>query len=127
MFGLSTLASSLIGAALLAAASFGGGFYAGHHWESVALADQRAQDAEKAAGDAAAALKRLEGFVSSMNLASAQYDQTIQQIANGFQTVQKDFANATKAKPLPVNCKPDAGRVRALTASIAAVNSAANP
>ena len=62
-----------------------------------------------------------------MNLASAQYDQTIQQIANGFQTVQKDFANATKAKPLPVNCKPDAGRVRALTASIAAVNSAANP
>lgn len=41
-----------------------------------------------------------------------------------FAALSKDLKNATKAKPLPVDCKPDAGRVRSLAAAISAANSA---
>ena len=40
--------------------------------------------------------------------------------------IEKEFADA-RSRPLPLDCKPDAGRVRALSAAIAAVNAAAYP
>jgi hypothetical protein len=126
VFGLSTLVSSLIGAGLLALASFGGGFYAGHHWESVALANQKVQDAQKVAADAAAALTRLELFVNSLQAASVQYRTQTDALDAKLTSIEKEFADA-RSQPLPIDCKPDALRVRALSAAIAAVNAAAYP
>lgn len=40
-------------------------------------------------------------------------------------TISRDFDRATKAAPLPVDCKPDAVRLRALANAVAATNTAA--
>lgn len=41
-----------------------------------------------------------------------------------FHNIKEDFKNAIHATPLPVDCKPDAGRLRSLTAAVNAANAA---
>ena len=57
-----------------------------------------------------------------MNAAGAGYQASLAAIDAQFSNLQKGLSNAIAAKPLPVDCKPDAGRVRQLAAAVAAAN-----
>jgi hypothetical protein len=72
----------------------------------------------------AASLNQLQGFISKMDAAGGDYSAALAQINADFDALKKEFANAT-LKPLPADCKPDAGRLRVLTDAVAAANKGA--
>lgn len=102
----------------------GGGFYAGHHWAGDDLQALRAQVAQQHADTADASLKKLQDYIAGIQAASTEYGQTRDQLFTRLDKIQKDFRNAIKPAPLPADCRPDAGRVHALTESVDATNAA---
>lgn len=86
----------IIGIVLGAVAVFGGGFYAGHHWESDALNAYEASVQAKAAADNAAALQVLQQHDAQANAAvtAAQTDAATRQ--QQLQTLQNEINNAPK-------------------------------
>lgn len=87
------------------------------------IANMKTVNAENVASNVAASLAQLQGFISTMNMADANYNAALTAIDKQFAIVESEFKNATQ-KPLPVDCKPDAGRLRILTDAVAATNSA---
>lgn len=69
-----------------------------------------------------ASLAKLNGFIANMNTADANYQLDLTRIGSTFASLQKELQNALAQKPLPVDCKPDANRLRILQASISAAN-----
>lgn len=100
----------------------GAGFYAGHHWAGDDLEILRAQVAQQHADTADASLKKLQGFIAQMQVASQDYGQTRDQLFARLDLLRKDLHNAAKAVPLPPDCRPDAGRVRALSEAVDTTN-----
>jgi hypothetical protein len=89
------------------------------------IAELRQAKAETEAQNASASLKQLTDGIARLDDAS-KYIAGIKFMLNGkLDGISKDLKNAQKAMPLPVDCKPDFERVRALNAAIAAANSAA--
>lgn len=82
------------------------------------------QIANTQAASATAALTQLQGFISNMHAAATDYGNTVSDIDARFAALQKGLHYA---KPLPVDCKPDADRVRGLAAAIAAANKNSSP
>lgn len=111
-----------LGVATLVAA--GGGFYAGHHWAGDDLQQLRAQVAQQDADTADASLKKLQGFIDQMQVASQEYGQSRDQMFARLDLLRKEFRNAVKAAPLPPGCFPDAARVRALSEAVDTTNAA---
>ncbi len=60
-----------------------------------------------------------------MQTASAGYQSDKDALNNKLNALAKDFANAIKAKPLPLDCIPDSVRLHNLSAAVAAANAAA--
>lgn len=87
--------------------------------QAVQLANSKAQTAS-----VTASLTQLQGFIDTMHGASADYQGALASITADFAALKKDFHNAT-LKPLPVDCRPDAGRLRLLTDAVAAANKGA--
>lgn len=87
--------------------------------QKVQLAYSQAQTA-----NVTASLTQLQGFIASMHAADANYGAALDSINAQFAKLKKDLANA-KLNPLPVDCKPDVGRLRVLTGAVAAANQGA--
>jgi hypothetical protein len=102
----------------------GGGFYAGHHWAGDDLQQLRAQVAQQHADTADASLKKLQGFIDQMQVASQEYGQSRDQMFARLDLLRKEFRNAVKAAPLPADCRPDAVRVRNLSEAVDTTNAA---
>lgn len=74
------------------------------------------------AASVTASLTRLTGFISRMNTADANYQSDLQNIKAQFAAIQKGMQDAIKAKPLPIDCKLDAGRLSIVRAAVANAN-----
>lgn len=111
----------LAGAALLLL----GAAYASHYVTKAV--DDRAysalqlSQANKNTADVSASLSQLQGFISNMHAAGDGYQADMAAIKADFANLQKEFHNAT-LKPLPVDCRPDAGRLRLLQDAVSAAN-----
>lgn len=112
--------AAALGLSTLAAA--GGGFYAGHHWAGDDLQKLRAEMAQQHADTAEASLKKLQGFIDSMQAAAVGYGQDRDKLNASLDALRKDLLHAIKTSPLPPDCRPDAGRVRALSEAIDTTN-----
>lgn len=81
---------------------------------------------EQKAADVSASLAKLQGFIAAMNSASTEYGDTRAELFKRLDALNRNFRNAIKAAPLPIDCKPDPVRVQALTNAIDAANAAAS-
>lgn len=72
----------------------------------------------------AASLTQLQTFISNMHAADDGYNGDVADIKTQFAKLKKDLTNAF-LHPLPVDCKPDAVRLRVLGAAVDAANKAA--
>jgi hypothetical protein len=100
------------------------------HWIDANAYGIRIAQLHQAASDRNAinaqnALNTLTAWIDAQHVAQSNYRQSLQNIDAQFSALQKDLANARK-KPLPVDCKPDAGRMSVFAAAIAAANNTAN-
>ena len=75
MFPIPSLSTvKLAGMLLASVALFGGGLYAGYHWEAAALASYKAAVTDAAAKAEAAALARQQALQAQVDQLSAQYE-----------------------------------------------------
>jgi hypothetical protein len=116
------LAGLVIG---LGAAAAGGAWFEATLKDKT-IADLKLQQSQSQTKSVQASLDQLTGFISKMNVADAQYQGALASIDQKFSAVQAEWKNAT-AKPLPVDCKPDALRLRVLATAVAATHQAASP
>lgn len=86
------------------------------------IADGKTQLANFKAASASAALTQLTGFIDKLHTSENDYTATLQTINNQYVSIQKGLSDAIAKKPLPANCKPDAGRLRVLTDAVTAAN-----
>lgn len=92
-----------------------------HNANAVEISQLKTDAANQRAVNATAALTQLTGFIDKMHEADSSYAGALADIDNRFSLIQKGLTNARRV-PLPVDCKPDTGRVRSLTDAIAAAN-----
>jgi hypothetical protein len=116
-----------LGAVVLA---LGGAAYAGHYvtkavddraYSKLELAQSKADT--KSVQDS---LAQLQGFITTMDAAGGDYTAALATIKAQFATIQKELHNAT-LKPLPADCRPDAGRLRVLTDAVNATRQGSEP
>lgn len=91
----------------------------------ITIADMKTAAANIQTANATASLKQFETDAGLIHDAAVSYAADKTNLAARMDAISKDFANAIKAKPLPLDCKPDADRLRNLAAAIAATNTAA--
>lgn len=84
------------------------------------------QHSEEKAVSATEALNKLTSYVDGINISAIDYGKTSRSLGTKIDLLAKDFQNV-KTNPLPIDCKPDANRMRALSAAIATTNSAIGP
>ena len=112
------VAAAVVAGALAAS----GTYYVVHNADEVAIGKLKLAASMADTASVKASMTELQGFITSMHLADAGYQADMAGINDHFATVEKEFANAKISKPLPVDCKPDAGRLRVLTDAVAAAN-----
>jgi len=108
-------------AGFAAALSVGATYYVVHNANAAEIANLHTAAAETKADNVSAALAQLTGFISNMHNADAGYNSDLASIKNQFAALELEFKNAT-VKPLPLDCKPDVGRLRILSAAVTAAN-----
>jgi hypothetical protein len=113
------------GAALALAAAFGAGMWLQGTIKDRRIAQIERDAAEQTAIDATAAITTLQRFVSQMNLAAVDYGKNQDALFAKLDALNKRFRDATKAAPLPVDCRPDDIRMQHLFEAISAANAAA--
>lgn len=88
------------------------------------IADLKREKAEESVRQKQAVLNDIETATRNMQNAvqGAQID--LDGFANQMASFRKEFKDAKNANPLPVDCKPDAVRVHALSAAARAVDQA---
>lgn len=89
------------------------------------IAQMQRDQARAAVLAANASLQQFAADADSIHTSAAIFTKAQLGLDVTFGKISKDFHAATKAAPLPVDCKPDAVRLRALSSAIAAANSAA--
>jgi hypothetical protein len=114
----------LAGVAILVLGASAGTGWGVHKVDTVAYQALQLKQAQADTKSVAASLDQLQGFISTMHTADADYTASLEAIAQNLQLIKKEFADAT-LKPLPVDCKPDAGRLRVLTDAVAKANAGA--
>lgn len=82
-----------------------------------------AQHASEDAARTAASLKQFQDIAKQINDAAQRYVVFQGSLGNQIDLITKDLHNVT-SKRLPVDCKPDVGRLRVLHDAITAANSA---
>jgi len=116
----------VLAAVASAALSAGATYYIVHNANAVEIAGLQLQIANGQTMSVQNALSQLEYFISTMHTAEANYSDDLEAIAKRFDSVDKELKNAT-SKPLPVDCKPDANRLHALSDAINAANQTNTP
>jgi len=89
------------------------------------IADLKREQADIRATQAAGALNDLVAAASNINAAAKGYVDARDDLISAMSAITKDLKNVQKQNPLPVNCRPDAGRLRSFQAAVAAANAAA--
>lgn len=108
---------------LLAGASVG---WVVNGWRmSAALAEAREARAVDSAESARAALVDLAEGASKVRAMADSYNSERAEFSGKLDQLSKDFKSYAKDKPLPPDCRPDAGRVRSLADAVAAAKQAA--
>lgn len=111
------VAAAVIAAGLATA----GTYYVVHNVDVVKLQAVQIADSKAQTASISASLAQLQGFIGTMHAADADYGAELDAINAQFKNLKLELHNAT-LKPLPADCKPDAGRVRVLSDAIAAAN-----
>lgn len=114
----------LAGIVLLMAGSAAASGYVIHNADTVTLQKFRLAQANAQKADISASLTQLQGFIANMQTADTGYESELETLDQDFNNLQKEFHNAT-LKPLPVDCRPDVGRLHVLTDAVGAANKAA--
>lgn len=70
------------------------------------------------------ALNQLQSFITNMHTASVQYGKDQDALFAAINQLHNEFTKISSLKPLPPDCKPDADRLRILSAAISAANAA---
>lgn len=119
------IAAAVVALALVAGGAAGANYVRGNvdqvKYDALALKVSQSHTAS-----VAASLSQLQGFISTMDAAGGDYTMALASIKTQFATIQKELTNAT-LKPLPADCRPDAGRLRVLTDAVAAANARTSP
>ena len=109
----------LAGIVIVLAATAGATHYVDANVYGNQIKDLKLAAAQQQTASVTASLNQLQGFIASMHTSDANYNSALNSISAQFDTIKKEFANATRA-PLPADCKPDAGRLRVLQDAVAA-------
>lgn len=80
--------------------------------------------AETRAASANAALDQLAGRMDAMNTSATAVRLDVSTLAVKMDQIRKEQKNAQAQAPLPVDCKPDAGRLDRLRDAVTAANAA---
>ncbi|VVD76038.1 hypothetical protein PEP31012_00845 [Pandoraea eparura] len=92
---------------------------------SAAVAGAQKERALDGQASAVAALADFAETASKVKEAADSYISERAAIAGKLDQLSKDLKNYAKDKPLPADCRPDAGRVRSLSEAVAAAKQAA--
>ena len=112
----------MVGAGLAAGVlAFGAGWIINGWRLETELSKLKTAHAVERANQASAALTTLQADAEAIHKAAAEYAGIETTLAPKIAALTKELRNA---KPLPVDCRPDAVRVRNLDAAIDAANSA---
>lgn len=102
--------------------------YGGYHWRDnsakAEIAKITADRANEHAAASNAALEKMTGAAKAINDAATQSAETADALKHEFAKLDKERKAYVKSHPLPVDCKPDVGRMRSLEQAINAANSA---
>lgn len=115
----------LAGFAIALATAAGVSGYVVHNIDVVKLQAVQLVDSKAQTASVTASLTQLQGFINKMDAAGGDYTAALDQIKADFAALKLEFKNAT-LKPLPADCRPDAGRLRVLTDAVAAANKGAS-
>lgn len=115
-------------AAFVAGGAMAGGatYYVVHNADTVQLQNEQLARSKDQAASATASLNQLNGFIANMHGAALDFQNSQRDIDSRFAALQKGLHNAY-THHLPVNCKPDPGRVQSLTDAITAANANSGP
>lgn len=112
----------MVGAGLAAGVlAFGAGWVVNGWRLGNELANVKAKHAQEKAGQVAAALTTLQADAEAIHKAATEYAGIETTLAPKIAALTKELRNA---KPLPMDCRPDAMRVRNLDSAIDAANQA---
>ena len=114
----------LIAFGIGAALAIGGTYKIVHTANQVEILGLQKGIETKRANDNGASLTQLQGFIDHIHLSEQNYQATLDQIAANTKAAANGWKNATANKPLPLDCLPDADRLRNVNAAIRATNKA---
>lgn len=113
-------------AVLSAALSIGATYYIVSMPYKLMIAKMERDTANQKAADVSASLGKLQGFIANMNTAATDYGKTQDALFASLDKIRADFDKASRLKPLPPDCRPDADRMHSLSTAIDAANAAAS-
>lgn len=113
-----------IAGAVLAAAGAAGGWTVQGWRKDAEIADAKRQQADSRTKAAETALSDLVDAGKKVGEAAAGLVGDKRTLTTAMAAISKDLKDAQKQKPLPVDCRPDAGRLRSLQSAVAATNNA---
>lgn len=99
-------------------------FYATHLWYDAKISRMETAQAEAVLDGTRATLAMFTADAARVHEAAEGFTAKQADLDSRFASISKDFANAIKARPLPVDCKPDTDRLRSLQAAVDAANTA---
>lgn len=112
-----------LGTAVAIATVSGGATYAVKDaFDKNTIKDLKLEAKDKALQDATAALSQFEADSALIHGAAQDYQSLKAGMDAKFAALTKDFRDATRLHPLPVDCKPDDFRVRAFYEALDAIN-----
>ena len=124
MEGVTKAGIALACAAVMLVGGFAGGWVVNGWRMSAAVAEARQARAVDRAESAESTLSDLVEGASRVK-AAAEADNTERVAITGkLEQLSKDLQRYAKDKPLPADCRPDAGRVRSLAEAVAAAKQA---
>ncbi len=107
------------------AGAFGGGMWLEGIFKDKTILTMQRDQAKAQTISVAASLNQLQTFITTMQSAANGYQSDQSALSAKLDQLHKDFGHVAQLSPLPVDCRPDPGRLHILSASIAAANAAA--
>lgn len=102
-----------------------GGWVAQGWRKDAQIASLGQQKADDRASIAEGSLTKLNAAIAQMSGSAAEYIAVRDKLGVQLGVISKDLKNVQANKPLPVDCRPDADRLRSLAAAVDAANRAA--
>lgn len=87
------------------------------------IAQLKLERAETHDANTTASLKQFQDTVQKISVAAGQYAAIERNLSVNFDGILKDFKNAAFKNPLPLDCVPDAERLRSAAKAVTVANS----